>query len=246
MGKKDDIIKKLKLIIDDPEKLGKYIIENSHLPGPRANLELAFGLSEIFDDLDLLLKWTNITEDQAGDNDPKSFLVFCAAVCLGKIYIKKKAKKIIAILKKLANDRRWRIREAVAFGFQNIGEHDFSQLKSIFSEWIEESNNLEKRAILVSLAHPKFLDEGNSEFCFAMTDTILRQMDKEEDFDILRKGLNFAISVFAAAHPKLGFNFIKEWMGKDEIIDGIMKENLKKNRLLRKYPEEVRALRNNI
>jgi hypothetical protein len=32
----------LKLIIDDPEKLERFIIENSDLPGPRANLELAF------------------------------------------------------------------------------------------------------------------------------------------------------------------------------------------------------------
>lgn len=47
MGKRDDLIKKLKPIIDNQEKLEKFIIENSNLPGPRANLELAFGLAEI-------------------------------------------------------------------------------------------------------------------------------------------------------------------------------------------------------
>lgn len=244
MGKRDDLIKKLKPIIDNPEKLEKFIVENSNLPGPRANLELAFGLAEIYDDLDTLLKWIKITEDQADVNNPNSFLPFCSAVCLGKIYTKKKDKKIITILKKLANDGRWRIRESVAFGFQIIGEHDFNELKTIFLEWIKNSNNLEKRAILVSLAHPKILDEKRSKFCFEITDVILSQMDKENNFSVLRRGLEFTISVFAAANPKLGFSFIKKWMGKDKIIDKIMKENLKKNRLFRKDPEEAKNLLN--
>jgi len=134
------------------------------------------------------------------------------------------------------------MREAVAFGFQNIGEHDFNELKTIFSEWIKKSNNLEKRAILVSLAHPKFLDEEQAKYCFEITDVVLKQMDKENNFDVLRKGLNFTISVFAAANPKLGFSFIKKWIGEDKIIDKIMKENLNKNRLVRKNPEEVKNL----
>lgn len=192
------------------------------------------------------MKWTKITEDQADVSHPKSFLAFCSAVCLGKIYTKKKDKKIITILKKLANDGRWRMREAVAFGFQNIGEYDFNELKSIFSEWIKKSNNLEKRAILVSLAHPKFLDEERAKFCFEITDVVLKQMDKDNNFDVLRKGLEFTISVFAAANPKLGFCFIKKWIGKDKIVDKIMKENLKKNRLVKQNPEEVKNLLNEI
>jgi hypothetical protein len=246
MGKKEDLIKKLKPIIDNPGKLEKFIIDNSNLPGPRGNLELAYALAEIYDNLDVLLKWIEITEYQADVNNPKSFLAFCSAVCLGKIYTKTKDKRLISILKKLANDGRWRMREAVAFGFQNIGEHDFKELKSIFSEWIKKSNNLEKRAILVSLAHPRFLDEENAKFCFEITDTILKEMDRENNFDVLRKGLEFTISVFAAANPKLGFSFIKKWIGKDKIIDRIMKENLKKNRLAKKYPKEVETLLNYI
>lgn len=246
MKKKDNLIKKLKSIINDQEKLEEFIIKNSNLPGPRGNLELAFGLAEIYDDMDTLLRWIKITEDQADVNNPKSFLAFCAAVCLGKVYARKKNKKIINILKKLANDGRWRMREAVAFGFQNIGEHDFDELKSIFSEWIKKSNNFEKRAILVSLAHPPFLNEERAKFCFEITDIILKQMDKENDFDVLRKGLDFTISVFAAANPKVGFNFIKKWIGKNKMIDKIMKENLKKSRLARKNPAKVKNLLNKI
>ena len=125
-----------------------------------------------------------------------------------------------------------------------ISEKVYNELKSIFTKWIQESNNLEKRAILVSLAHPKFLDENKVKFCFEITDVVLKQMDKKNEFDILRKGLAFTISVFAAANPELGFSFIKKWIGKDKIIDNIMKENLMKNRLVRKYPEEVKNLLN--
>ncbi len=246
MGKREDFIRKLKPIINDPEKLERFIIANSNLPGPRGNLELAFGLAEIYNDLDVLLRWTRITEDQADVNNPKSFLAFCSAVCLGKIHTKNKEQKIITILKNLANDGRWRMREAVAFGFQYIGEDDFNELKSIFSEWIRESNNFEKRAMLVSLAHPIFLNEENSKFCFEIAEFVLKKMDRENNFDVLRKGLEFTISVFVAANPKLGFNFMKRWIGKDKVIDKIIKENLKKNRVVRKNPDEVEELLNSI
>jgi len=246
MGKRDDLIKELKPILNDKEKLEKFIVKNSNLPGPRGNLELAFAFAEIYDNFSTLQGWLKITEDQADVNNPKSFLAFCAAVCLGKIYTKRKDKKIITILKKLANDGRWRMREAVAFGFQIIGENNFNDLEGIFSDWIKKSNNHEKRAILVSLAHPPFLNEDNAKFCFEITDIVLKQMDRDNDFDVLRKGLEFTISVFAAANPKLGFSFIKKWIGKDKIIDKIMKENLKKNRLVKKNPVMAKNLLNEI
>ena len=242
MSKKDDLIELLKPIIDDSAKVEKFIIENSNLPGPRGNLELAFAFAEIYENLDILMKWVKITEDQADVNNPKSFLAFCAVVCLGKIYTLNKNSNIISILKLSANDGRWRMREAVAFGFQFIGENDFNELKSILSEWVNESNNLEKRAILVSLAHPPFLNETNAEFCFDITESILKKMDKENNFDVLRKGLEFTISVFVAANTKCGFGFIKKWVGKDKTIDKILKENLKKNRLVKKNSLEVNNL----
>jgi hypothetical protein len=58
MGKREDFISKLKPIINDPEKLESFLLANSNLPGPRGNLELAFGLAEIYDDWEVLLKWT--------------------------------------------------------------------------------------------------------------------------------------------------------------------------------------------
>lgn len=242
MGKRDELVSRLKPIIGDADRLEEFVVAHSNLPGPRGNLELAFALAEIYGDLEVLLRWVDITEDEADVNDPKSFLAFCAAVCLGKIYTNTKDPKLISRLKGLANDGRWRMREAVAFGFQIIGEHDFDELETIFSEWIEEANNLEKRAILVSLAHPPFLTEERAKFCFEIANGILQQITNGENFDVLKKGLEFTISVFVAANPTRGFRFIREWIGKRELIDRILEKNLKKNRLVKRNPEEVTQL----
>lgn len=53
-------------------------------------------------------------------------------------------------------------------------------------------------------------------------------MDRENNFVVLRKGLEFTISVLVAANPNLGFNFMRRWIGKDKVIDKIIRENLKK------------------
>ena len=71
-------------------------------------------------------------------------------------------------------------------------------------------------------------------------------MDREKDFNVLRKGLEFTISVFVAANPKIGFNFMKRWIGKDKIINKIIKEYLKKNRVVRINPNEVEELLSSI
>ena len=246
MSKKEDLITRLRPILHDREKLEDFLVENSNLPGPRANLELVFALAEVYSDAEILMEWAKITEDQADGNDPRSFLAFCAAACLGKIYTKTKDPKIIHVLQQLANDNRWRMRESVAFAFQFIGEHNFEELKRILSGWINGSNNFEKRAILVSLAHPPFLNEKRTEFCFEITDIVLQNLETGDGFDVLRKGLEFTISVYVAANPELGFRFIRKWIGKDKIIDKILRENLKKNRLIKMDPIEVDRLNNEL
>ena len=232
----------LEPILDDPEKLMDFLIDHSSLPGPRSNLELAFAFAAIYVNDRVVKSWASSTGDRYGDNDPASFPAFCAAICLGKIYTVTREKEIIDILKDLANDKRWRMREAVAFAFQLIGENDFNELKKIITGWIDHSTNLGKRAILVSLAHPPFLNTETATFCIEITDVILKAPDTREHFDVLRKGLEFTISVFVAADPVTGFAFFEKWIGKDRMIDKILLKNLQKNRLVKKFPEKVNRL----
>ena len=231
MSKKDDLKNILLPLIKNKEKLEKFLLLNSNLPGPRSNLELIFALSEIYENEKVLIEWSQISEEQADTNDPKSFLVVCSLVCFGMIYAKNKDKKLLKILMRFANDGRWRVREGVAFGFQIIGESDFSELCKIFDEWIISSNNYEKRAILVSLAHPNFLNKQNAVYCLKIADNILSGLNNEDGIDVLKKGLEFTISVFTAANEETGFKLFEKWIGKNKIIDKILRENLKKNRI---------------
>jgi hypothetical protein len=59
-------------------------MENFNLPGPRGNLKLAFALAEIYEDIDVLTKRTEIDAGKADVNDPRSFLTFLFRRLSGK------------------------------------------------------------------------------------------------------------------------------------------------------------------
>lgn len=232
----------LNSIINDSKKLEKFLMENSNLPGPRANLELLFAFAEVYGNVDVLKQWIKISDEVADVNNPKSFLPFCAAACFGKIYTKTGDKELITILKELSNDSRWRTRETVAFAFQFIGENNFDDLKTIFNKWIKKSNNLEKRAMLVALAHPPMLNEERANYCFEILEHVITTMNREENFDTLKKALEFVVSVYTVYSPSKGFVFMKNMIGEEKVFNTIVKSNLKKNRILKRYPEEVKKL----
>ncbi len=264
MGKKNDLIKIVLPLLEDKtsiDKLENTLVTNSDLPGRRANLEMAFALADCFEKVDaseshwkMLLDWSRISPDDAPTNNPREFLPFCSILSLGSLYNyadKKRKEHIISIIRASASDRRWRIREAVAMGFQRVSEKNFTVIKEMFSKWIKKSSLLEKRAILVTLAHPPVLkNKENAVFSFRIADEILQSLQKldrierkSEEFDILKKGLKFTISVYVACLPEEGFRFLKKWAQKDDaLIKKILKSNLSKNRLTKRYGPMVREV----
>jgi len=242
MTKREMYVNQISPIASNRKKLESFLVTHSNLPGPRANLELLFALSATYEDHQVLTEWLAIAESQEDGTTPRSFLPMCAAACLGKLYVKRNDRRIIEQLRCTANDNRWRVREGVAFGLQFIGEDNFNALKEIVNLWLYSSSNREKRAILAGLAHPPILDNDAAAFCLATTDQILHTMDRTSDFEILRKGLDYAISVFATASPEAGFRFIEQRIGDDTVLNRIMRENLRKNRLMKINPSEVRRL----
>jgi hypothetical protein len=56
----------------------------------------------------------------------------------------------------------------------------------------------------------------------------------------LKQGLGYSLSVIVCAVPEEGFEYMRQLAGtQDADILWIVKENLKKNRLLKNFPEEV-------
>ncbi len=261
MGKREDLLGELQPLLADgaePAGLEWFLVSHSNLPGPRGNLELASAFADALEAVgtgearwELLLGWADLGARDAPTGDPREFLPFCALQALGALYSKAgegARGRIVEILKTSAGDPRWRVREGVAMGFQRIGERDFPAIRSIFSDWMAGASLMDRRAMVAALAHPPMLkDPDDVRFCLSITGRILEELRtldgatrKGEDFRVLRLGLEYAPSVFVERLPGEGFAFLKAWarVG-DADVGRIVKSNLGKARLAKKYPGQV-------
>jgi hypothetical protein len=234
MGSKVDFyIQKLNSLKD----WDNYLLTESGLPGPRGNLELAQAFAEIGNEK-LIQKYLTIDTEDAPTNSAKVFLTFCGVVGLGTL-VNRGKKEYLKEIHHFASDTRWRIREAVAMALQRIGDVDINLALPEAKE-LSHGNFLEKRAAAAALCEPRLLkSEGAAIVVLEMLDDITNSIvgfnDKnDENFDVLKKGLAYCWSVAVAACPEKGKKFMEKWVqSKDKNIAWIMKENLKKNRLIK-------------
>ncbi|MFW9877103.1 MAG: hypothetical protein ACFFG0_28770 [Candidatus Thorarchaeota archaeon] len=246
---------------EDKQIIIDYFINNSNLPGPRANLELANAFADISGELkevnpknlwDLCLFLISFTPDKAPTNNPKEFLPFCGAWAIGAIGASNTEyyHESLNNLKRLSNDQRWRIREAVAFGLQKLlMKHPHKTLTEL-KEWIDDVNWLTMRAIAAGVAHPSVLfDNKISEIALELHKLIFSKIISCDDFSseqfkILKKGLFYTLSVIVKADSDKGFKFLNEYINTDnKHIQMIIKENLKKKRLTKNFPKEVASIK---
>jgi hypothetical protein len=257
---KGDHVRVCELLADDRRfaELEALLLNGSHLPGPRGNLELAAAFADCIaaehltePQWALLTAWLALADDEAPGGDRHEFLPFCAALALGASFIdadEERKGEIVQRLREIANDGRWRMREAVAMALQRIGERDFAVLTSILDGWLPDANHLEQRAIVAALAHPPLLRSPDRvRYCLDVTDRIVMNLpavDADERrsaaFAVLKKGLSYAPSVFVAAAPHEGFSLLERWaQSSDRDVKVIIGANLKKNRLARPFAAEV-------
>lgn len=239
------------------EELKRFIKENSNLPGPRGNLEMAYAFGDCFDAEITDAQWTllaalsGISADEAPTGDPAEMLPFCAALAAGSFYAhasEGRREKIRAILRAAMNDERWRMREAAAMGYQRIAEMEFAAIKQIFGALYPDSNFLEKRAFLAALAHPPILKNRDvALYSLGISEDIMKQAMafsadelKSEGYKVLSKGLEYALSVFIAHAPEEGFEMLKAFAPcPQKHIKRIIKSNLNKARLKDRFPGKV-------
>jgi hypothetical protein len=233
VSKADDYRRALK----DLQDWEPYLLQNSGLPGPRGNLELAqvvadSGSRELFDRL------LSQTPDVAPVNSPQEFLAFCGAVGLGRLL----AEGELVLLERIrpyASDPRWRMREGVAMALQRWGKANMDLLLQAMAGW-STGNWLEKRAAAAALAEPALLREKRHvlealQILDEITGSMQHPVDaRDADFKTLQQGMGYCWSVVVAAAPVEGKQLMEKWLqGGDPIILRVMQENLKKNRLVR-------------
>lgn len=240
MGSKVDFyIEKLKSLKD----WDSYLLAESGLPGPRGNLELAQAFAEIGNE-QLIKKYVSIKPEEAPENSAKVFLTFCGVVGLGTLVARGKTRYLREI-RRFASDQRWRIREAVAMALQRVGDADI-KLALCEARELSRGNFLEKRAAAAALCEPRLLkSESTASAVLDMLDDTTTSIvgftgEQNKSFDALKKGLGYCWSVAVAACPEKGKMLMEKWVGnKDKNVVWIMKENLKKNRLMKMDKEWV-------
>jgi hypothetical protein len=212
-----------------------FLLEHSGLPGPRGNLELARAAAELGDE-QRFLAWLALDPIQAPVNSPAEFLHFCGTLGLGKLVVQGQP-RYLERLRELANDPRWRTREAVAMALQRLGKADIDSLLNVTERWVQ-GNHFEQRAAVAALAEPALLHDSRYagpvlDILDAATIAILQSKDrKDAGFQALRKGLAYAWSVVVAAYPEAGKPRMEVWLNHASAdIRWIMKQNLRKKRL---------------
>lgn len=222
-----------------------YLLEESKLPGPRANLELAFAVAQEGDE-SRFLRYADLDELEAPANSQLEFLAFCGVLGLGYLAARGQ-KQHLSTLRTFSRDARWRIREAVALGLQRYGEEDMLGLIELMESWIE-GNHYERRAAVAALCEPGLLREPKwaqriFDILDRTTSSIVEEVNrKADDFKVLRKGLGYGWSVAVAAQPGIGKGVMEKWIGsEDKDVRWIMKQNLKKKRLIRMDEDWVAA-----
>jgi hypothetical protein len=229
------------ILIEKPfQDWESYLIQESGLPGPRGNLELAQVVADL-GDLAFFSRCLVYGPDIAPTNDPREFVAFCGVVGLGRL-IAGGERSLLTRLRPFAGDPRWRLREATAMALQRIGQQDIDFLLEIADDW-STGSWLEKRAAIAALAEPALL--ANPAVIHRALDLFDRvtialqnaQNRKDQQLKVLRQGLGYGWSVVVAALPEEGTRRMERWLlSEDPDIRWVMRENLRKNRLAKAAP----------
>ncbi len=212
-----------------------YLMQESGLPGPRGNLELAAVVADVAT-IKQIDHWLTFDVDRAPVNSPEEFLAFCGVVGLGRLIVEGQIERWL-MLRRYASDPRWRTREGVAMALQRIGDADMADLLSQLEAWLS-GGWLELRAVAAGLAEPKLLrDPAQIDRALSYLDRITAAIAaatdrRAEDYRVLRQGLGYCWSVIVAARPTSGKRLMERWLKSDDKdVQWVMRENLKKKRL---------------
>jgi hypothetical protein len=219
-----------------------YLLQNSNLPGPRGNLELLYDFSRNADAEIVSKCLEHIKTDTS--NSPEEFVGMCGILGYAQIN-KTNNKAVLAFLRNYASHYSWRIREAVAMGIQEISVDNLEKTLENIEPWVE-GNFLEQRAVVAGLCEPKLLkNETNNIAILKILEKITRNISHDKklsDQEVsLRKALGYGWSVVIVSSPGNGKRYFEKLFhlpGKH--VNWVIKENLKKNRLIKMDPEWVK------
>jgi hypothetical protein len=229
--------------ISDIGAIEDYLQFHSSLPGPRSNLELAYAAADILP-FSITKRWLDLSPLEAPENTPQVFLVVIAVMALGRVIAKVESEWFIC-LRKFAADPRWRVRESVAMALQYIGRKNWELLLEEVNQWIGD-DPLEMRAVAAGLCEPDLLLNQQHacqvlDLLQVITERFVAIPDRKSGaVRTLRQGLGYCWSVAIVAAPVYGKPLFEGFTNSpDPDVKWIVRENLKKNRLIKMDKEWV-------
>lgn len=234
-----------KLLNISPRQWEVYLKRHSHLPGPRANLELAKAFSRIGTLMDFK-KFIELDHKRAQEDTPDEFLAFCGVLGFGQYLSDYHDSRLLNKLKIKANDPRPRIRDGVVMALRTIGQSQISRLLQYSKIWVR-GTFLEQRAVVETFSDPDILSQQNVgleviELLDWATASMLEDNDRhKEEFKILENALSNSWSILVQAMPEKGKARMERWFKEDHpVIKQIMSDSLHKENLSECEPDWTR------
>jgi len=222
--------------------------KNSGLPGPRANLGLLDTFIRDCDQENVQDCLSELKEDT--ENSPEEFVGMCGVVGYSMLNWRDD-ELLVGHLRKYAIHRSWRVREAVAIAIQEI-PFDTLEERTDLTRRLESIDPLVNRAIVAGLCEPRNLKKqvgsraviDHLQRATALLDKTGKLTTGEES---LKKALGYCWSVALVEDFEYGSKVFESLFEiKNKSTKWIIQENLKKNRLQKKYKnwveERVRQL----
>jgi hypothetical protein len=232
------------------EPLTVFMSKHSGLPGPRGNITLAAEASRLIAE-----GWGAerrflhaLVEGWASSGD--EYLMFTAHTALGYVLAVSPAEEpwAVPILYGGNFSKLWRAREGVTFALEALLDKRRGFALALIDKWCTVGDPIVIRNAIVALAHPSQLSKSSEQLDALKKYNrvgmeLVAGSSKAPDLDMLAKSLGFTLSVAAEADEGYLDQF-GEWLGAGvKPWKSIVKENLSKARIVKKYPGRVAALR---
>ena len=240
-----------------------YLLDQSRLPGTRANLELVNSLSNLLvaivpeqpEQVWMLVHYLVRDEKTVAKNTPDEFVVLCGVVAFGACGSVREEwhSEVFDTMKLFACNKSWRVREGVAIALQRMLPAAPQETIEFLIELATNGNCFQQRASIAAIAEPALLqDQVLIDAALMIQRIVLERFHelsivdrKREDVRVLRQALGYTISVVTAATPEKGFALMRncvKWNDPD--INWVLRENLKKKRLAKfvEHTEKVSKL----
>lgn len=230
-----------------------YLAENSGLPGPRANLDLAQAVAD-----EASPEQITALADSADE-----YTALCGAVALGRLWTDGSREESEARLLALAEDPRWRVREGVAMALQRLGDADRDALWELAERWVERATAARQaprllllRAVAAGVAEPRLVKAApDARRALRILDRVTAALAGlpaserrgRDDVRVLRQTLGYAWSVAAVGVPAEGFEALERLAALgDPDMSWIVRSNATRSRLARLDPDRAAALRGGV